>query len=130
MGRAAATAWRWSLSHRHAIAAGARRLDGAVCLGRHTLSSGGRSVLDPRLAADGRDARRLLDVREVLLQDRADAKVRDVGARDRTRLALNHINDSRRLLDRESAGPHDAPFEVAPHAAVREERLLVVLVGE
>ena len=91
MGRVAAAAWRWSLSHRHAIAAAARRLYGVVCLGGHTLSGRRATVLDPRRAADARDARRLADVREGFLEDRANTKVRHVGASYGARLALDDL---------------------------------------
>ena len=44
--------------------------------------------------------------------------------------AKRHGKRTRRLLDSKAARPHDAPLEVPAHAAVREERLLVVLVRE
>ena len=69
-------------------------------------------------------------VREVLLQDRADAEVRDVGARDGARLALDDVDDARRLLDREPARPDDAPFQVSSNTAIGKQGLLVVLVRE
>ena len=69
-------------------------------------------------------------VREVLLQDRADAEVRDVRASDGARLALDDVDNSRRFFNSQTTGPDDAPFEVPADAAVREEGLLVVLVRE
>ena len=69
-------------------------------------------------------------VREVLLQDRADAEVRDVRARDGARLALDDVDDARRFFYSKATRAHDAPLQVPADPAVREEGLLVVLVRE
>ena len=69
-------------------------------------------------------------VREVLLEDRADAEVRDVRARDGARFALDDVDDSGRFFYSQTTRTDDAPFQVPADAAVRKKRLLVVLVGE
>ena len=69
-------------------------------------------------------------VREVLLEDRPNTKVRDVRARDGARLALDDVDDARRFFHGEPARPHDAPFQVPADATIGKKGLLVVLVGE
>mmetsp|Transcript_20806 Transcript_20806/g.45604 ORF Transcript_20806/g.45604 Transcript_20806/m.45604 type:complete len:220 (-) Transcript_20806:348-1007(-) len=87
------------------------------------------TVLHPASPSHAADARSLLQVREVLVQDCPQAERCHIRARDGPSLTLNHVNNTSGGIQRKSSRPHDAVLQVRS-GTFEEKLLLVVFVVE